>query len=384
MKKLLIVNNNMHIGGIQKSLVNLLEEISVDYEIDLFLFANIGELKDSIPKSVHITEGGFFTQSMGLTHEESKKKDLPTFLNRSFWTVMTRIFKTKFSFGILSRLESIKGEYDCAISFMQNGEERMFYGGCVEFVLNAVKSTQKICFIHCDFLNYGGNNAYNRKMLERFDKIAAVSDSVGKRLASADERLNGKIYTVRNCCNRKEIICLSGAYEAEYTHGAINLFSAARLRKEKGIVRMLPILKRIKENGLDFVWRIAGDGPDLNTVTNLIERYNLKENVILLGRLKNPYPYFKASDIVLVPSYDEAAPIVYDEAAVFGTQVFTTDTTSAVEMIADHSRGWVCKNNDEDIEKQLSDVMRNFKPYKYESENDNNRQAKKQFAELIG
>lgn len=116
MKKLLIVNNNMHIGGIQKSLVNLLEEISEDYEIDLFLFANIGELKDSIPKSVHITEGGFFTQSMGLTHEESKKKDLPTFLNRSFWTVMTRIFKTKFSFGILSRLESIKGEYDCAIS----------------------------------------------------------------------------------------------------------------------------------------------------------------------------------------------------------------------------------------------------------------------------
>lgn len=384
MKKLLIVNNNMHIGGIQKSLVNLLEEISADYEIDLFLFANVGELKDSIPKNINIIEGGFFTRMMGLTHNEAKKKDLPTFLNRSFWAVMTRIFKTKFSFGILSRLESLKGEYDCAISFMQNGGERMFYGGCVEFVLNAVKSTQKICFIHCDFLNYGGNNAYNRKMLERFDKIAVVSDSVGKRLVTADERLKNKIYTVRNCCNRKEIICLSGAYEAEYTHGAINLFSAARLRKEKGIVRMLPIFKRIKENGLDFVWRIAGDGPDFNTVTELIERYNLKENVILLGGLINPYPYFKASDIVLVPSYDEAAPMVYDEAAVFGTPVFTTDTTSAVEMIANHGRGWVCKNNDDDIEKQLYDVMRNFKPYKYETENDNNGQAKKQFAALIG
>ena len=32
MKKLLIVNNNMHIGGVQKSLLNLLGEIHKDYD----------------------------------------------------------------------------------------------------------------------------------------------------------------------------------------------------------------------------------------------------------------------------------------------------------------------------------------------------------------
>ena len=383
MKKILIVNNNMHIGGIQKSLVNLLEEISEDYMIDLFLFANVGELKNSIPKNVNVIEGGFFTKIMGLTHNEAKNDGLAVFLNRSFWTVMTRIFTTSFSFGILSRLCKLSGKYDCAVSFMQNADNKMFYGGCVEFVLNAVKSAKKVCFIHCDFLNYGGNTAYNRKMLERFDKIAVVSESVGKRLAIADEKLKDKLCVVHNCCNYKEITSLANAYTPEYTVGAVNLFTAARLREEKGIVRMLPIIKRLVDKGFNVVWRIAGSGPDLNVIKQLIGKYKLDNNIILLGESANPYPYFKVSDIVLVPSYNEAAPMVYNEAAAFGTPVFTTETSSAVEMVADCDIGWVCGNTDDDIERLLCSVLTDFKPHKNECGNRDNERAVKEFAELI-
>lgn len=384
MKKILIVNNNMHIGGIQKSLVNLLNEVSDKYETELLLFADTGELMDSIPKNVKITEGGFFTRIMGLSHKEAKDKGIVTYLHRSFWVVMTKLFKTRFSFGVLSKLSKMSGEYDCAVSFMQNNDERMFYGGCVEFVLNAVKSPEKICFIHCDFPSYGGNNAYNRKMLERFDKTAVVSDSVGKRLLAADPALKGKIYTVHNCCNYDEIKRLSDGYKADYTDGSVNLFSAARLRKEKGIIRMIPILKRIKDRGIEFVWRIAGTGEDLNEIRGLIKENMLGDNIILLGELANPYPYFKKSDIVLVPSYNEAAPMVYDEAAAFGTPVFTTDTTSAVEMIADRNRGWVCENTDDGIEKRLFEIMHSFKPHKNKCENVNNERAVSEFIKLIG
>ena len=37
-KKILIVNNNMHIGGVQRALVNLLKCIHGRYEITLLLF----------------------------------------------------------------------------------------------------------------------------------------------------------------------------------------------------------------------------------------------------------------------------------------------------------------------------------------------------------
>ena len=39
MKKLIIVNNNMKIGGVQKSLTNLLHSIHGRYDITLLLFS---------------------------------------------------------------------------------------------------------------------------------------------------------------------------------------------------------------------------------------------------------------------------------------------------------------------------------------------------------
>lgn len=38
MERILIVNNNMHIGGVQKSLLNLLTDIHGRYDVTLLLF----------------------------------------------------------------------------------------------------------------------------------------------------------------------------------------------------------------------------------------------------------------------------------------------------------------------------------------------------------
>lgn len=42
MKKILIVNNNLDMGGIQKSLVNLVKEVYEEYDITLLLFSKSG------------------------------------------------------------------------------------------------------------------------------------------------------------------------------------------------------------------------------------------------------------------------------------------------------------------------------------------------------
>ena len=43
MERILIVNNNMHIGGVQKALVNLLWNIRDRYDVTLLLFSKEGE-----------------------------------------------------------------------------------------------------------------------------------------------------------------------------------------------------------------------------------------------------------------------------------------------------------------------------------------------------
>ena len=57
--KVLIVNNNMQVGGIQKALSNLLSEISGLYDVSLLLFYPEGDLMEDIGKNVKVIKGNF-------------------------------------------------------------------------------------------------------------------------------------------------------------------------------------------------------------------------------------------------------------------------------------------------------------------------------------
>ena len=70
MKKLLIVNN-MHIGGVQKSLLNLLWEIHKDYDITLLLFYKGGRLLEEIPDDIKIIEASGPFRYFGMTKHDA-------------------------------------------------------------------------------------------------------------------------------------------------------------------------------------------------------------------------------------------------------------------------------------------------------------------------
>ena len=357
--KLLFICNNLHIGGIQKSLISVLNEISDTYDVTLFVFAKVGDLSDKVPKNVKILCGNSFTKIMGMSQDEAKKCGIFTMLWRSLWVILTKIFGIGFSFGMLTRMQKLKGSYDVAISFSQNSAYKMFYGGCNEFAVNSVKAKKKFSFVHCDFQHYFGNNPYNRKYYGRFDAIACVSDSCKKVFDGVCPEYKDKTVTVHNCHNFAEMKKDAESYVAERSDGVLNILTAARISEEKGIFRMFPILKRLKEQGFKFVWRIAGSGPLMEKAQEECRMSGLTENVVFLGMLENPYPYFKSADLLLVPSYDEAAAMVFGEAAFFGLPVLTTNTTSAYELVEDAKIGFVVENNDEAIFNGLSFLFEN-------------------------
>ena len=71
MKHVLIVNNNMHIGGVQKALVNLLHEIHGDYEVTLLLFYAGGELCVEIPEDVQVITARSPFRYWGMTRHDA-------------------------------------------------------------------------------------------------------------------------------------------------------------------------------------------------------------------------------------------------------------------------------------------------------------------------
>lgn len=105
MKRILIVNNNMHIGGVQKALVNLLYEIHNDYEITLLLFYAGGELLSKIPEDVKVMAANAPFRCWGMTrHDASALRDKAA---RGFWAAAVRVLGREAFFPCLIRFKKV-------------------------------------------------------------------------------------------------------------------------------------------------------------------------------------------------------------------------------------------------------------------------------------
>ena len=383
-KKILIVNNNLKVGGIQKALLNFLHVLSPDYDVDLLLFKNQGGLQDEVPSSVRIIEIKSAYKYLGISQGECK--GFFQKLKRGIYAGMTKMFGFRFSaFWIGLTQNKLKETYDVAISYMHCAGKKAFYGGSAEFVLKHTKAKQKICFIHNDYLSSGTRCAYNDKIYQKFDKIACVSDSVKANFLKALPTLSDKAYMVRNVVLQDEIIAKANENPFEYDQSVINILTVARLGKEKGINRMISALG--KSGKKNFHYYVVGGGPLFEQLQSQIVELGLLDRVTLLGEDTNPYRYMKNADLLAVPSYHEAAPVVFQEAMIIGLPVFTTKTSSAEEMVGNF--GFVCENEDDEIEKTIKNllddpkqIVEKNKIIGLEYSFDKNK-AKKEFEELI-
>lgn len=61
----------MHIGGVQKALVNLLKEIASEYEVTLLLFYKGGELLRDVPENVQVITACKALRGWGATREDA-------------------------------------------------------------------------------------------------------------------------------------------------------------------------------------------------------------------------------------------------------------------------------------------------------------------------
>lgn len=78
---------------------------------------------------------------------------------------------------------------------------------------------------------------------------------------------------------------------------------------------------------------IIGDGPEKKELNDLINQLNLSEHIQLFGFTKNPFPYFKLSDVFVLSSRYEGMPLVLAEALALGLAVVSTDCPSGPREI---------------------------------------------------
>ena len=386
MKRILIVNNNMHIGGVQKALVNLLQEVHSDYEITLLLFYRGGELLSEIPEDVKVIIANTPFRYWGMTRQDAS--NLGERIVRIFWAAAVRVLGKGQVLPLIYPLQDSLKEYDAAISYLHSGPDRIFYGGCNEFVLHCVNAKKKITFLHCDFEKIHAASLYNMRIYQQFDQIAACSLGCRDSFLRVMPHLADKTTVVKNCQNFQEVRRMAQREPVIMAPDKLNIATVARFGKEKGILRAIQAISDLGEKADRLHYYLIGNGAEYAAAEKKILELGLSGTVSLLGKLENPYGYMQAADVLLIPSVSEAAPMVIGEAACLGTPVLTTETSSAHEMVEQPGLGWVCQNTVEGIRNGIESLLSRPDVLKERREHIrtlafDNACARKQFSELI-
>ncbi len=351
MKKILIVNKSFDLGGIQSSMINMANVLNQYYQVDLFVFNPTGVLLERLDKEIKIIKPSWRIECLGMSLKQAfSTKSVKRIAFKIFSILWSKIFDNRLPVNIAIKHQMEIGDYDLAISYHQEQRKNASVSGFSRVVDKCVNADKKIAWMHFDSNTVNLDGAFNNQFYEKMDKIVFVSKSLMQNFNQqyplfkdkTDYCYNFMLYDV---IKEKSL----AKQQVEFPEDKFICFSACRLTAVKAIPRAIIALKDVFKKYTDVVWYIAGDGSERDAINNLINAYELQDQIILMGNQSNPYPYIKNSDLLINVSYNEAAPVTFFESKALGTPVFATETVSAGELLNHDVDSFICPNSEDGI-----------------------------------
>lgn len=363
MKKLLFMCINMNIGGTEKALLTMLNEIgSSKYDITLLMLEENGGFLNEIPNFVKIKYVNEYKDIKPLIKEPPKLLAKKLIENKKY-SMGLSIF---FNYGISKVTNNMSYYYKYILRNIKNIEENydlaVAYAGPMDFItyfiLNKIKAKKKVQWIHFDITKIGFNKKFAEKNYKKFDKIFVVSEEGREKLINLIPALNNKVEAFFNIilCNLIENMSKNEKGFDDSFNG-VRILTVGRLSKEKGQDLTINALARLKNEGYNIKWYCIGDGLEKDNYKQRIKNLKLENDYILLGSKLNPYPFMKHCDIYVQPSRHEGYCITLGEARCFDNPIVTTNFTGANEQIKNEVTGLICDSSEEGIYKSVKRLL---------------------------
>lgn len=327
MKRILFINDEMTIGGVETVLLTVLKYIDFSkYNVDLLLDYKTERDGICIDEKVNVM----------YVYGEKKHSAFGKF-SRYCRALMKELYPVK------ARKIISKGNYDCVIDFK---------GASLSYLRGLKCPT--VFWNHKDFSIE--TNPYERRFVEVYGKtpagkfklhflkknirvcthIVCISNTMKQHFA---ERFGyeHKVQVIYNAIDSLSIVSKSHQQIDDLpVKTKFTFCCVSRITEGKGIERLLHAVKRLNDLGYVFSMVIVGDGDKIDEILALKEQLGLI-NVYFTGRKENPYPYYVYADVVILPSENEAAPLVVSEAIILKKALIATNVGSVAEML-DHSK----------------------------------------------
>lgn len=370
-KKVLIVVDNLAMGGVTKVLSNFLNFIDYNkYDIDLLILHYVKDMQVNFPKQVNIVKGTKFFSIVDVNISKIvKDKNIIKLIHKVIFGIMIKTNVIKLIIKN-NRKKILKKEYDSEIAFND--------GFCYIYTAYG-KSENKIAWMHSDVEVKDYSARYYKtikKALSMMNIAIGVSEKVCK---SYKEKYDIKKYRIiPNIIDEKQILEKSNEENIDiYNNEFLNFINVGRLDYSKNHEMLLRIHKRLKDEGYKIKTYIIGDGQEREKINNMIIKENLQESFILLGRKDNPYPYVKKADCFILSSRYEGLPTVIIEALILHIPCISTRVAGIDELLKSEY-GIVTENDEQALYEGIKNVVtnresitkykENLKDYKYNNE----------------
>lgn len=119
--------------------------------------------------------------------------------------------------------------------------------------------------------------------------------------------------------------------------------TVGRLHWKKGFIDTLKALVLLKKEGINFTYKIIGDGPDYERIAFAAYQLGIKEQVFFLGKLNHDVvkEELNQAQIYLQYSIQEGFCNAVLEAQAMGKLVIVSDAEGLAENVLNQESGWV-------------------------------------------
>ena len=346
--KILVLHGHLSMGGEERVLLNVLRNlIELGYNVDLLITWNHGEnnlFENEIPKKVNY--------EFLFDNYNGKSK------------IIKEIYRLRTKTTYLKKVEKIIEEkkYDVIIDYSSN---------LLKYKNFDIK-VPIFAWIHFS-LTFGEKLSGEKvekykKQYKKYDKILTICDTMRDEFVEILGMDKTKVELVYNPINLEIIRKKAEDVNPKYGNYLKEdyFLQVSRLTQQKQPEHLVDIYYKLKQRGIKKKLYFIGNGEKVKLIKQKIKEYNLEDDIILLGQIENPYPFFKNAKLFLHTAKYEGLPTVLLESLAFGTPVVAYDCpTGPKDILGKNSEyGELIPLNDKDtFVKRVYELIDNNEKY---------------------
>ena len=320
-KKVLFTAFNMRVGGVEKTLVNLVNNMDYDkYDITVLLQVKDGELLSQIDPHVNVK---------GYEFKKYKNKILKKIANVFVFLKVIISNYHKYDFAgcyasgympsaIVARFASKNNAawmHTNILRYMEMSDIMDPKHKGISTEKKAIKFLNRMFFRKFKrniFVSYNGRDAFLKLYPNEKEKTMVCHNLIDYNsiYKSSEEKIN---------VSKTKPVFLNVGRHTEY---------------DKKLSRILNACVKLKKD-FDFELWLVGDGIETKNYKKFVRENNLEDIVLFTGLQSNPFPYYNYADAFVLCSNFEGFPTVFLESMMMNVPIITTDVSDSRKDIED-------------------------------------------------